>query len=170
MLTCLLAYLSWFAEQLNELQHDARFKVKLYVTRETIEEATNPLSRTSSPDMEKSISATGDPEKDAIGSPYRPSTWRSRTMSSGKESNSDYDLASPIEGVESDVHNVPVNYERPKVAELVDAAIADVAGDQRVLVMACGPQRLSEQVRETAARRISPGGPSIELHCEQFGW
>jgi hypothetical protein len=37
-------------------------------------------------------------------------------------------------------------------------------------VAACGPDSLNWGVRRTVAGLIRVKGPSVELHCEQFGW
>jgi hypothetical protein len=142
----------------------------LYVTRETLEQVPFPPTRMSTPELEKSVSAVGDLEKEIGEASSRPQVWRSQTVASGKESNSEYDLASPIEGIESHIHNLSINYQRPKIAELVERAIVETPADRKVLVMACGPESLSTQVRETTACQIRGDGPSIELHCESFGW
>lgn len=152
------------------LQADRRFKVLLYVTREKIEQVNMPPSRTLSAASSVPKSLEQDPEKNLGEASRRPPIHRSRTLSSGKGSLSESDLASPVDEVISDIHNLSINYERPKAAELVEMALMDVPSDRRVCVMVCGPPSLSSPVRNTTAARVRPNGPRIELHCEQFGW
>jgi hypothetical protein len=66
--------------------------------------------------------------------------------------------------------NVPIEHGRPDTAILIQEAIQSVGKDERVLVAACGPAGLIKVVRNTTASLIRKDGPSIELHCEQFGW
>jgi hypothetical protein len=40
----------------------------------------------------------------------------------------------------------------------------------RIIIAACGPDGLMKNVRRVAADCITVKGPSVELHCEQFGW
>jgi hypothetical protein len=65
---------------------------------------------------------------------------------------------------------LPVEQGRPDVAALVKEAVGSVGKDKRVLIAACGPDSLMKVVRNTAAGLITKDGPSVELHCEQFGW
>lgn len=73
-------------------------------------------------------------------------------------------------GTNVSVHDVPVEQGRPDIAALIRSAIATVGRDQRVLVAACGPDKLMKVVRNTTAECIAVDGPAVELHCEQFGW
>ncbi|KAI0134606.1 ferric reductase NAD binding domain-containing protein [Xylariales sp. AK1849] len=65
---------------------------------------------------------------------------------------------------------LPVEQGRPDIAALVQEAVRSVDKDKRVLIAACGPDSLMKVVRNTAAGLITKEGPSVELHCEQFGW
>ena len=64
-----------------------------------------------------------------------------------------------------------VRYGRPNVDELVRTHIdaAKAKARQRVLVACCGPDTLTDDVRATTVDCMRDG-PSVELHCEQFGW
>jgi hypothetical protein len=53
---------------------------------------------------------------------------------------------------------------------MIREAISDTACEDRVLISGCGPNKLMDLIRETTADCIHSKGPSIELHCEQFGW
>lgn len=59
---------------------------------------------------------------------------------------------------------------RPDVDGIVKRIISETSDDERVVIAACGPDGLMFSVRKTAASCISVKGPSVELHCEQFGW
>ncbi|KAI1301984.1 ferric reductase NAD binding domain-containing protein [Xylaria venustula] len=66
--------------------------------------------------------------------------------------------------------SLPIIYGRPDIETSIREAISSAAKDERVLVAACGPQGLVNTVRNTTASCIRVDGPSVELHCEQFGW
>ena len=165
-----IACLSWFADQLNALQADSRFRVKLYVTREPVQETQASSQEALSTPTTEPPSPQEDPEKDGISELVRPQAWRTRTLSSSKETENFSELASPIEGVAPEVRRIDVQFTRPKIAGLLDEAFQGAVSSERVLVMACGPPGLRDQVRGSTAQRIQTAGPSVELHCESFGW
>lgn len=61
-------------------------------------------------------------------------------------------------------------YGRPEIRETIQSAVARATPAQRVLVVGCGPSSLMKDVRNAVGASIHPGGPGVELHCEQFGW
>ncbi|KAH8178119.1 ferric reductase NAD binding domain-containing protein [Sarocladium implicatum] len=164
------ACLSWFTNQLNCLQADSRFRVKLYVTREASQETTVSMPLASSSPLSIPDSPVSDPEKDGVTALTRPGAWRTRTLSSSREAASLSELASPLEDMDPEIHRVDIQFTRPKIVGLLDEALLGAVPSDRVLVMACGPAGLTHQVRESTAKRIVDDGPSIELHCESFGW
>lgn len=150
------------------LRDDSRFKVKLYVTRESTALQQITSWETTTPSRALVVSKAGDVEMKAIKAPNQPA--RSLSMTSGMDSASESELASPIEGIDASIRSVPINYERPRVAGLIESAITNTPRNESVLVMGCGPATLMKQVRDTTAACIRSDGPSVELHCEQFGW
>lgn len=76
-----------------------------------------------------------------------------------------------IAGYCSDVHeSIEITYARPDIGVLIEETVNKMPVDKSVLVMGCGPEELMTIVRNTTAASIRPGGPLVELHCEQFGW
>ncbi|CAN8106228.1 unnamed protein product [Discula destructiva] len=67
-------------------------------------------------------------------------------------------------------HGHPVKPGRPDAAALIREAVASTPTTGRVLVAACGPDGLLRTVRDVTAGLIRGDGPSVELHCEKFGW
>ena len=59
---------------------------------------------------------------------------------------------------------------RPDVETLIKDVVAKGDDAERIMIAACGPDGLMAAVRRTAAQCIRTKGPSVELHCEQFGW
>jgi ferredoxin-NADP reductase len=59
---------------------------------------------------------------------------------------------------------------RADVETLINNFVSSASDDERIAIAACGPESLMSTVRRTATNAIKVDGPSIELHCEQFGW
>ena len=59
---------------------------------------------------------------------------------------------------------------RPDIKALVRSIVSHAAPEERIAVAACGPEALMRDVRKVSAEVIRINGPSVELHCEQFGW
>lgn len=63
-----------------------------------------------------------------------------------------------------------VNYARLSVREAVHDALRGMVADQRVLIAACGPRSMMDEVRAVAGDCITFDGPSVKVHCENFEW
>jgi hypothetical protein len=59
---------------------------------------------------------------------------------------------------------------RPDIANIITSLIQTADKSDRIAVAACGPDTLMAVTRRTVAGCIKPDGPSVELHCEQFGF
>ena len=59
---------------------------------------------------------------------------------------------------------------RPDIAKIIKNVLVSSASHESIAVAACGPDSIMSVVRETVANGITMGGPSVELHCEQFEW
>jgi len=60
---------------------------------------------------------------------------------------------------------------RPDVTAYIREAVSSLGPDKRVLIAACGPPSMLKTVRNVSAECIQlRNTPSVELHCEQFGW
>lgn len=109
-------------------------------------------------------------EKDVIRQ-LRPSGSESSIDLEKSQPSSDTDsISAEITSRPVDFHNIPIHYRRPEVAAMIREAVDDTAPNERVLISGCGPAKLMDLMRATTADCITSGGPSIELHCEQFGW
>ncbi|KAL0931285.1 Ferric/cupric reductase transmembrane component 2-like protein 3 [Colletotrichum truncatum] len=141
------AVLSWFSTHLQRLLQHPNFSVSLFITDE-------PLS-----------SSRDRPHTQDEGQPGSTEGRRSSRLS-------DSDTEA-LRFKESDVQNTfspSLNYGRPDVAAVIRHAVEESTPTQRVIVMGCGPQRLMQELRNNVAREIRATGPSVDLHCEQFGW
>ncbi|KAF4979832.1 hypothetical protein FZEAL_4048 [Fusarium zealandicum] len=162
-------YLPWFSHHLKTLQGDRRVKVKVYVTRASAAEIG-----TQSPPLPSDSSLSGTlvgshPEKEPL--PQLTVTRLSLdTEKEGFSSPVESPVSPSIESKSEPTSDIPIMYGRPDVAFLVCEAVQGVSADKRVLVMGCGPRTLISTVRNSTAGCIADNGPSVELHCEQFGW
>jgi len=59
---------------------------------------------------------------------------------------------------------------RPDIKALIRSIVGTASPDERIAIAACGPEALMKDVRNISAEVIRINGPSVELHCEQFGW
>lgn len=59
---------------------------------------------------------------------------------------------------------------RPDVQSIVRRITSECETSQRVLVAACGPTGLSDNVRDAVRDCTSIDGPGLDLHLEAFGW
>lgn len=59
---------------------------------------------------------------------------------------------------------------RPDVHAIVCRVASECETTQRILVAACGPSGLSNNVSDAVRDCISIDGPSLDLHLEAFGW
>lgn len=171
-----IAYLTWFDAHLSTLSNDGRFSIQLYVTRskEEIRVAAQPDMTTSSA-METAAKAL---ELEDEKMPPQEAPQMLHHVAS--DSSIDLEHSRPGSDTESvgriganhpsHTHGIPIKYERPNVPELIRSAVAQTGSEHRVLVTGCGPAKLMNVLRNTTAECISTDGPSIELHCEQFGW
>jgi predicted ferric reductase len=137
--------LSWFSKELTELQASPRVTIALHSTRPSCTQSpSSPISKpiTQQGDL-LSRALSADPEKHP--SPPRGTPWDSST-------------------------SLEILHGRPDVETLIKDVVAKAGKDEKVLIAACGPEGLMRSVRRTAAGCITVEGPSVELHCEQFGW
>ncbi|EME82955.1 uncharacterized protein MYCFIDRAFT_80533 [Pseudocercospora fijiensis CIRAD86] len=134
------ACLEWFAEEFKELGKERRVDVKVFCTAER-EGGINDVSERSS--VEKEF--IGDEEKlGSMGNLSRVAVRGSR------------------EEVRREVSG------RPDVRALVGGAVEGLSEDERVLIAACGPEGLLNDVRKAVAVSRVAKAPSIEMFLEKF--
>ncbi|KAJ3497316.1 hypothetical protein NLG97_g1999 [Lecanicillium saksenae] len=157
--------LSWYANHLQTLGSDPRVSIHIFVTkgRDALESSGNsmtesedgrpcgsPTTHEISPTIISSASSSsGDPEKGIVAIQHSDLTSMSRIDA---------------------YSGFPITWKRPDVPAMIQGVVAESARHQSVLVMGCGPSSLMTQVRNTTAECIRSDGPTVELHCEQFGW
>lgn len=61
--------------------------------------------------------------------------------------------------------------DRPDVEAYIREAVSSLGPDKRILIAACGPPLMLKTLRNVSAECIQlKNAPTVELHCEQFGW
>ncbi|KAI9732747.1 MAG: hypothetical protein M1818_007481 [Claussenomyces sp. TS43310] len=153
--TLLAEMISWFRPEFEELEVSPLVQMNVYLTRST---SDSPLSasagRTASNSsaelsVEKQRSA-GDEELD-VGA-----------YASEKKVISD---------VRATGRSTQFQVGRPHVRTVIEQAVGRADPSDRVVVAGCGPTLLMKGIRRTVAACVARrDGPSIELHCEEFGW
>lgn len=163
----MVAQLTWFSQHIKTLEADKRVSIRLYITRPPTLEVV-PLTPTEGASEKKhseTATITKDPEKELR---LRSETHFSSDSEKGPQS--DGDVPSPMDGMDTHIENVPIIYQRPEIQAIIRTEIDETPVNKRVLVMGCGPDSLMRAVRDTSADCIRTQGPAVEVHCEQFGW
>ncbi|KAK5632074.1 hypothetical protein RRF57_007788 [Xylaria bambusicola] len=167
--------INWFTQHLNNLiNHDCapKLSMKIHLTRAKMIDSTpatnSGLLPHMFPDSEPKFLSALEKEMQ-LGSSTDSSSASLRERDSERNIQSD---SGSMKGSASalDKLNLPIIHGRPDIKTSVREAILSAGKDERVLVAVCGPTGLVDTVRNTTASCISLGGPSVELHCEQFGW
>jgi hypothetical protein len=58
----------------------------------------------------------------------------------------------------------------PDVHAMIRRIASECEASQRILVAACGPAGLSDDVKDAVKKCTKADGPSLDLHLEAFGW
>ncbi|KAH7153348.1 ferric reductase transmembrane component 5 [Dactylonectria macrodidyma] len=161
--------LSWFAEHLQKLtEHPAQITVTLHITGRsnvtTPEQSTPPGRRT--PALTSYGTFLSQTTREGSAESLNQLVLNSKLASAREEVCSPQRIESPSLG---DLENhFNVKYERPRTSEAVFENVKSVGANQRVLIAACGPLSLMNDVNTAAGACIRSDGPSVEVHCENF--
>lgn len=152
--------IQWYGPELEVLEASPLVTLRIYVTRHSVSSSpVTPISRLSIgtlPDVEKSTP---------------PSALNIAPESPSQSDSDNYDIEKrpQIRSQSSDLSTM-TNPGRPKISELVAEILEKSDVNDRIVVTTCGPDSLMQTTRRVVAGCIRPDGPSIELHCEQFGF
>ena len=158
--------LSWFSKELSELQSSPLVNISLHVssTRSSYSNAlpspyctASPTPSSPSSDPEKNLPVTHTTPTQIPTSPFSPLDIEKR-------------LSSTVNDAWVSTSTLNIISGRPDVENVVRSVVRNADVTERVAIAACGPEGLMRAVRRTAADCITVKGPSVELHCEQFGW
>ena len=170
--------LQWFRDHLETIQDMPNLSASVFVTdpstpQETAgSEVPSSLDRSAHHQSNADFEPHPDHEKrdvEKLEAQTRSSTIEIEDVRSGGESDG-ASTTSSREILPSHIGGIPVAYGRPCVSDIIRGALDQMSFGQKVLVLGCGPESLMEDVRRVSARCIKGDGPSVDLHCEQFGW
>ncbi|KAI0881833.1 ferric reductase NAD binding domain-containing protein [Annulohypoxylon maeteangense] len=168
--------LTWFTQHLNNLRnhvHAPKIALKVHVTRLGPESLRNssleqPASDSSTTDLGPSALEKGN--VDYISSSGPASSAATRYESDREEKDTTRPTDFPSAATSTTNLNLPIRPGRPNAEAEIREAVSSMTKNQRVLIASCGPDSLTNIVRNVAASCISVDGPAVEVHCEQFGW
>ncbi|TQV93913.1 Ferric reductase-like transmembrane component [Cordyceps javanica] len=151
--------LSWYASHLETLSKDGRVSVHIFVTK----------GRDNSGSSEYPTRETGKGRMDDFA--MSPSSSRANASSASSMSgDAEKNITTVVDFDMNSYSGIPITWKRPDVPGMIRGVVSGATRKQSVLVMGCGPSALMKQVRNTTAACIWSDGPSVELHCEEFGW
>ncbi|KAI1737075.1 ferric reductase NAD binding domain-containing protein [Xylaria scruposa] len=169
--------MAWFTRHLNHIiAHECAPKIalKLHLTRvETTEIPSPPILQSPSQISTAAASIPTSIREKSLESPVLSAQTSSVALyETDLEKTSTNEKVECIQEIPSPGQELglPVLYGRPDIEACVREAITAVPKDKRIFIAACGPSGLVDTVRNTTAGCIRVDGPSVELHCEQFGW
>jgi hypothetical protein len=82
-----------------------------------------------------------------------------------------YDFEKHPEQRDGSLHrSLSIQSGRPNISNVITSFVEAADKSDRIAVTACGPDNMMSVTRRTVAGCIKPEGPSLELHCEQFGF
>ncbi|KAK7423746.1 hypothetical protein QQX98_000936 [Neonectria punicea] len=156
--------LSWFAKHLDDLScYPTHVSVALHVTSDTRAASTHqPNSPTADGDEDPLLS------RETYGTFKTPQYLNGNGgLNGGTDHNKQQNWA--LEPVELNDH-FKIKYEKLNVEDTVCELMESIGVDERVLIAGCGPPGLMKDIKTVAGRCIRTNGPSIDIHCEDFGW
>ena len=80
------------------------------------------------------------------------------------------DKRGPVSASSSLYSSLTINQGRPDITAIITDTVTKADRYDRIAVAACGPNSIIQVARKSVAKNIKVDGPSLELHCEQFGW
>ncbi|KAK6193285.1 hypothetical protein LQW54_012612 [Pestalotiopsis sp. IQ-011] len=147
--------IAWASKHIKALHtYGLRVSLAIYVTQEqpsacnSDEDGTNPLPL----DLTQYFSAYGSAE--------------STSSPTGEKRQGMNENSSPTD----DAAGWVLMYQKLKVDEVLTGLVAAADAHQRMLIGVCGPSGMTAASRDVVSTLMQPNGPSIDLHCESFGW
>ncbi|KAJ6261571.1 Ferric/cupric reductase transmembrane component [Drechslerella dactyloides] len=184
------SHTQWFEKELEELRDCPIVNLRIFVTREAsnlIASHSDSSASESSESLRNAtpVSATDVDETTDSDTPVDEKK-KSQESSSPTETLTINFLALPEKALSlaietedksnstqrrrSSLGDQYFQFGRPDMSSIVKEAVRNADQNDLIAVGACGPTELMRCARNAAAGVITIGGPSISLHCEQFGW
>jgi hypothetical protein len=167
--------LTWYEAELEALKQSPIVNVTVYVTStadtivtsQTIEE-----EKQQEEDVRRSIYVERRPSDASASSSDAALAANDLEASLEKELGLSTGTAEKLEAKIDEVPRIKVETKtgRPDITKIVETMVKGAHRRDIVAVGACGPAELMRVARNAVADNITVTGPSITLHCEQFGW
>ncbi|KAM0552461.1 hypothetical protein ACHAPJ_008022 [Fusarium lateritium] len=155
-------HLNWFTDHLHQLQkYPSRVALTLHVT------GTPYASRIMN---NSSNEETSSEEVNTINVSNVQHSKPSNQISKGRGQGDPEKAVMSSNGVLDASVSTNINHGRLDIDKGIRQALESVNNDQRVLVSACGPRGMTDEVREVVRNHLSSDGPSIDFYCESFDW
>ncbi|KAL7274727.1 hypothetical protein RUND412_002371 [Rhizina undulata] len=168
--------LSWYADEIRELQASPIVSLRIYVTskRDTIATSQTPEESAATELMIRRSLYDAEVEPELSPSPASNESLNAlekelglKAVKSGEKRSSTVLEAKIDEKVPFPVETLPG---RPDLAAIVGSIVGAAEVGESVGVGSCGPTELMRVVRNAVAGNVQLLGVSVTLHCEQFGW
>ncbi|CAD6448882.1 48f7f4ba-a6e2-4ec0-83e9-dd05d0cddb2a [Sclerotinia trifoliorum] len=155
---------SWFSNELQELNSSPNVIVRLFCTGNVANKAFSGSDRTLSNSLsgKDNLSVKVSPVTVHGNNEHKPQELEDlEKITTTKETNS-------INRVEE--NSLMIASGRPDVLNIIQNVAQGCDDSQRVAVVACGPGSLMKSTRSAVAKCITINGPGLELHSEEFSW
>ncbi len=155
-----IGYIQWFMSQLQVLQGDSRVALQIFVTRGDESLGLSP-------------GITSDSEAESISQTPVATSPTCAISADAEKALSLHVESKRVVGVHGNpvsTQDMPFTSGRPDISSMLREEITKTSTEKNVLVLGCGPDKLTAQLRNATASCIQQNGPGVELHCEQFGW
>ncbi|KHN94013.1 Flavoprotein transmembrane component [Metarhizium album ARSEF 1941] len=166
------SYMQWFADHLAKLRDDPRFAIQVFVTRSEppLPQLPGGFSEYSPGHAERYIAKHAFMDRERIHHIRPMGSLATIDLEKAQPQSDDESVPPESSSCPVDLRGIPIRYQKPNVVALVRDVVGGTRAEERVLIAGCGPSRMMDSIRETAAECIRSDGPSVELHCEEFGW
>lgn len=149
--------MGWYTTELEVLESSPLVTLHIYATCRTSSAPTSGSSICTLPSTEKS-------------SPLSIDDTPAETVASPSDSEN-YDIEKhPETEFQSPRPSTVIKSGRPHVAQFITEMVGKADANDRITIATCGPDSLMHATRKAVAGCIKADGPSLELHCEQFGF
>ncbi|KAF8250580.1 hypothetical protein K440DRAFT_653467 [Wilcoxina mikolae CBS 423.85] len=161
-------HLTWFEDELEELKKSPIVNMSVYVTHNTDPIVTS-LSVEADAAREENVRRSIYVENDEPQLPNLNDDIAFKVLESGLVRQS---AAQKLEATIDKMPRIPYRTHngRPDISAIIGSVVSSSEQRNTVAVGACGPSELMRVARNAVADNITLTGPSITLHCEQFGW
>jgi|SRR5690606_5243083 len=173
-----LGHIAWYEAELAELKSSPIVNLHVYVTSKsdpivTSDPNANAADAAAEEDVRRSVLL--DDSVDSLTSDSEPSSptlnfpMSKEIMVHSEKNNKGKAKRRSIIDQQANIE-IDTLPGRPDLAGIVTEVVKSSEAIDTIAVGACGPVELMRVARNAVAKGITVSGPSLTLHCEQFGW